>query len=92
MAAATPGVATVVAHTIVWQYFSKETAARAKAALMEAGERATPEAPLAWLSLEQYATDQLPELRLVTWPGERRELLAHAHPHGAWIDWKSAAA
>ena len=89
---ATPvrGVATVVAHTIVWQYFSKETRARARAALDEAGTRATVGAPLAWLSLEQYAPDQLPELRLTLWPGGERQTLAHAHPHGAWVEWLNA--
>ena len=87
LGAPAPRVATVVAHTIVWQYFSKETAARAKAVLNAAGERATSDAPLAWLSLEQYAPDQAPELRLTLWPGGERETLARAHPHGAWIEW-----
>jgi hypothetical protein len=87
LAAPRQGVATVVAHTIVWQYFSKETAVRAKGALLAAGERASENAPLAWLSLEQYAPDLDPELRLQVWPGGGRELLAHAHPHGAWIRW-----
>lgn len=90
LAAPAPGVATIVAHTIVWQYFSKETAARAKAALTQAGERATAEAPLAWLSLEQYAGDVPPELRLTLWPGGERQTLARAHPHGAWVEWLGA--
>ena len=87
LATPAPGVATVVVHTIVWQYFSKETAARARAALNEAGERASAEAPLAWLSLEQYSGDQPPELRLTLWPGGERQTLARAHPHGAWVEW-----
>jgi hypothetical protein len=82
-----PRVATVVAHTIVWQYFSKETALRARAAINAAGARATSDAPFAWLSLEQYAPDQAPELRLTLWPGGERELLARAHPHGAFVEW-----
>lgn len=90
LASPAPRVATVVVHTIVWQYFSKETAERAKAAIVAAGERASSEAPLAWLSMEQYAADQLPELRLTLWPGGERELLARAHPHGAMIDWVGA--
>jgi hypothetical protein len=87
LAVPAPGVATVVAHTIVWQYFSKETRARARAALDEAGARATATAPLAWLSLEQYAPDQHPELRLAIWPGGEIRTIARAHPHGAWIEW-----
>lgn len=87
LATAVAGTATVVAHTIVWQYFSKETSTRARAALHEAGARATPAAPLAWLSLEQYAADQPPKLNLTLWPGGETRTLAHAHPHGAWLEW-----
>jgi hypothetical protein len=90
LATPAPGVATVVVHTIVWQYFSKETKAHARAVIDAAGDRATTEAPFAWLSLEQYAPDQLPELRLTQWPGGERRILAHAHPHGAWIEWLDA--
>jgi len=90
LAAPALGVATVVAHTIVWQYFTKETRTRARAALDAAGTRATAQAPLAWLSLEQYAPDQLPELRLAVWPGGEIRTIARAHPHGAWIEWLGA--
>jgi hypothetical protein len=82
-----PGVATVVAHTIVSQYFTKETRARVRQILDDAGARATKDAPLAWLSMEQYAMDQLPELRLTLWPGGETRTIARAHPHGAWIEW-----
>lgn len=86
-----PGVATVVAHTIVAQYFTKETRARVRALIEAAGSRATKEAPLAWLSMEQYAMDQLPELRLTMWPGSgETRLIARCHPHGAWIEWQAA--
>lgn len=90
LAKPTPAVATVVAHTIVSQYFSKETRARVRAILDDAGARATAAAPLAWLSMEQYATDQFPELRLTQWPGGETRTIAHAHPHGAWIEWLAA--
>jgi len=84
------GVATVVAHTIVSQYFSTETRTRVRATLDDAGARATATAPLAWLSFEQYAVDQLPELRLTQWPGGETCTIARAHPHGAWIEWLAA--
>ena len=84
------GVATVVVHTIVWQYLAKETRARIRALLDEGGEHARATAPLAWLSLEQYAPDQLPELRLTMWPGGETRTIARAHPHGAWIEWLGA--
>jgi hypothetical protein len=89
LAALTPGSATVVAHTIVWQYFSKETAARARRALTDAGARATTRQPLARLAFEQHGPDLPPELALTLWPGGTKTVLAHAHPHGEWIDWRA---
>ena len=29
-------------------------------------------------------------LRIVVWPGARREFLGHADYHGAWLDWSPA--
>jgi hypothetical protein len=85
-----PGVATIVAHTIVSQYFTKETRAKVHGLIASAGARATAAAPFAWLSLEQYATDQLPEVRLTMWPEGEMKKIALAHPHGAWIEWQGA--
>lgn len=82
-----PGAATVIAHTIVWQYIAKETRHRIEALLKETGARATASAPLAWLNLEQHALDQFPELRLTLWPGGETQKIAIAHPHGAWVEW-----
>jgi hypothetical protein len=87
LAAQVPDAATVIAHTIVWQYIAKDTRARIDAMIRAAGARATNAAPLAWLSLEQYALDQHPELRLTLWPGGETQKLATAHPHGAWVEW-----
>jgi hypothetical protein len=28
------------------------------------------------------------ELQLTQWPVGEERLLAHAHPHGAWIEWR----
>lgn len=87
LAAQVPGAATVVAHTIVWQYIAKETRQKIEALLKATGERATKASPLVWLTLEQYAADQLPEVRLTLWPGGETQKIATAHPHGAWIEW-----
>lgn len=81
------GAATVVAHTIVWQYIANETRDRIERLLKATGERVTAASPLAWLSLEQYAPDQFPEVRLTIWPGGETQKIATAHPHGAWIEW-----
>lgn len=80
-------VATVVAHTIVWQYFAPATAARARRALDDAAAAATAARPLAWLAFEHRRSDAPPELTLTTWPGGTRRVLARAHPHGNWIEW-----
>jgi hypothetical protein len=87
LAARVPNAATVVAHTIVWQYIAKETRQKIEALLKATGEHATKSAPLAWLTLEQYALDQFPEVRLTLWPGGETQKIATAHPHGAWIEW-----
>src|SRR5947208_3074146 len=47
-----PGRATVVFHSIVWQYLTDTERASAESALETAGTRATGDAPLAWLRLE----------------------------------------
>src|SRR5262249_55879673 len=47
-----PGRATVIYHSIVSQYLSDEERAKLFATIRAAGERATTEAPLAWLRME----------------------------------------
>lgn len=87
LAKAVPGVATVVAHTIAWQYFSKETSERGTRALEDAGARASTAAPLARVSLEHYAPDKPPALKLTQWPGGETRTIANAHAHGLWVEW-----
>jgi hypothetical protein len=61
-----------------------------RALLEDAGARATPQAPLAWLRLEppnrtlagRDVKPGLAELRLTRWPGGSERLLAHAGYHG----------
>ncbi len=87
LAERTDGVATVVAHTIVWQYFAPATAERARRALDAAAADASARRPLARLAFEHRRSDAPPELTLTLWPGGARRLLARAHPHGAWVEW-----
>lgn len=81
------GLATVVTHSIVMQYLSSAARHRFRAALEEAGGRATDGAPLAWLRMEP-AGDRA-ELRLTTWPGGQERLLATAGYHGRPIWWSA---
>ena len=85
-----PNVATVVYHSIVWHYLSAPTQQAARAAIEQAGQRATDAAPLAWLALEFAVEGQPPELTLTRWPGGARQRLATAHPHGADVVWSGA--
>jgi hypothetical protein len=84
-----PGVCRVVMHTIAFQYFPPEVAARVRARIEAAGARATEEAPLAWLTFEaeQSGFERQPVLRLRAWPGGEGVILARGHPHGSWFEW-----
>lgn len=81
-------VTRIIYHSIALQYFPPEGRERVRAALAAAGERATPDRPLAWLSMEFHEKVTLADLRLTLWPGDgTHRLLARVHPHGAHIDW-----
>jgi hypothetical protein len=81
------GFATVVFHSITWQYLTDEERAAAEAELAGAGDRATPGAPLAWLRLEPSADLSHAELRLTAWPGGSERLLARCHYHLGPVRW-----
>lgn len=75
-------------HTIAWQYFPEATKARIERAMQRAGEMATPEAPLAWASVEQDEKDITSAvIRLRLWPGGTDEELGRADFHGRWARW-----
>ena len=82
-----PGRATVVFHSIVWQYLTDTERASAESALETAGTRATGDAPLAWLRLEPSADLTHTELRVTTWPGSEERLLARCHYHLGPMQW-----
>lgn len=84
------GTTRVLMHSIVWQYVPADQQARVTAAMVAAGTRATPERPLAWISLEANRVLHLHELVVRYWPnGAEPVMLARAHPHGASIDWQA---
>jgi hypothetical protein len=75
-------------HSIVWQYVPADQQARITAAMEAAGARATTARPLAWIALEANRTVHHHELVVRHWPGDDApHKLAHAHAHGAWIEW-----
>lgn len=87
LAAPLEGVATVLVHSVVWQYLPPATRERIEAALAAAATRTSREAPLAWLRMEFFAPGAPAELRLTLWPDGRERTLATAHPHGEWVEW-----
>jgi hypothetical protein len=82
--------ATVLCHSIMWQYLPALTQADIRASLQHAGDRATDAAPLAWLRFEPSHSESWPELRLTLWPGARELCLAVAHPHGSKVIWSGS--
>jgi hypothetical protein len=89
------GMATVVYHSIAFQYFPSAAQARIIARLAAIGAAATPERPLAWLRLEMDdpANPATPAIRLTLWRGgaPAEWLLGHAHAHGAFVQWAGMA-
>ncbi|MBI2709630.1 MAG: DUF2332 domain-containing protein [Actinobacteria bacterium] len=91
-----PGVATVVVHSVVLQYLDEPERARLRNTIVDAGHRATADAPLAWLTMEP-AGDHA-EVHLTVWParagrrpgagsGGEGRLLATSAYHGPPVRW-----
>jgi hypothetical protein len=84
-----PGLATVVVHSIVWQYLSRASRDRMRAALRRAGARARASSPVAWLRMEPAGP--LADLRLTWWPGGGEEVLGFGGYHGRPVRWGAEA-
>ena len=81
----------VLFHTIVWQYLPEATRERIETALLRAGARASPDAPLAWFHVEQDEIDGSAGIRLTVWPSGVTVNLGRAHYHGRWTRWDKEA-
>jgi hypothetical protein len=79
------GVTTVLFQSIVAQYLSEESSQKLETAVMEAGARATPDAPFARLWMEP--ANELADVRLKLWPGGAERLIARAGYHGVPTHW-----
>jgi hypothetical protein len=86
---ATVGEATVVMHSVFWQYLSPEAQEAIVATFAGAGARATLDAPLAWLRLEPSERGTETELRLTLWPGGDEVVLATAGFHAGPVEWQA---
>ena len=76
--------ATVVFHSIFMDYLSPQAKARFLFVMEEAGNRATADAPLAWLRMEPGGVEA--EVRLRIWPGGKDRLVALSGFHGQWVE------
>lgn len=82
------GQATVVFHSIMWQYLADDTRRAIGDVIERAGEVATDRAPVAWLRLEPDDDHFVfPRLRLTTWPSREDRLLAECGWHLSGVDW-----
>jgi len=79
-----PGQATVVYHSIMSQYLSDAERTALFGAIREAGERATADAPLAWLRMEP--ADDRADVDLTLWPGGDTRRIARAGYHGSPVE------
>lgn len=87
IAAAPAGSLPVLLHSIVWQYLG----AAEQAAVSVAYAAAAATRDVAWLRLEPPGPNLGPDLVLQRGLQAPRTL-AHAHPHGQWIEWLGAVA
>lgn len=84
------GVTRVLYHSIVWQYLPEAMRRSITLAMERAGSRANPDGPVAWIQLETNRVTFRHELTVRYWPGgDEPIMLAEAHPHGAWVEWRA---
>jgi hypothetical protein len=86
------GVATVLFHSVVMDQLPLETRTQLRRPIEEAGFRATPTAPFAWLRMEgSYSYARLRfqphEVWLTTWPGGDEHKVADTGAHGRPVRW-----
>ena len=82
------GQATVIFHSVMWQYMPRAEQEEVTRLIEEEGGRAPAKKPLCWLRLEPPSPRELPEIRLRFWPGGEERVIGHAHPHGHVYQWR----
>lgn len=84
-----PGTATILYHSVFWQYLPAETQHGLAQVIADLGAEATADAPFAWLRYEPPPHNMgIMEVRLTLWPGGEDRRLAIVHPHGASVRWE----
>jgi len=87
-----PGTTTVLWHSVMWQYLSREEQDAVSARIEELGAGAEDRAGFAHLLLEPRrpdpGSDHEFQVVLRTWPGEEERVLGTAQPHGVPVMWR----
>ncbi|UYM06153.1 DUF2332 domain-containing protein [Solicola gregarius] len=88
-----PETATVLWHSVMWQYLPAADRAAIEDRIAALGERGTAEMPFAHLSMEpsRRASDAAHEFLVVltTWPWGERTVIGSARPHGIPTTWEA---
>ena len=79
----------LIYHTVAWQYFPDAIQRECAALIEAAGAKATADAPLAWMAMENDADPNQTgaALTLRYWPGDHHVDLGRADFHGRWVRW-----
>jgi hypothetical protein len=80
------GVATVLFHSIVWQYISRQERTDLLDLIQQTGSRATADSPFAWLRMEPG--EKSAEVKLAIFPGFEDRIIATAgyhRPNTLWL-------
>jgi hypothetical protein len=85
------GVATVVWQSVVWQYLEPMERNAVQKTLLNAGAKATSNAPVAWLTFEPRRVNDRDWFvflaTLMLWPGSDERVIAEAQGHGPPVVW-----
>ncbi len=76
------GLRRIVFHTVAWQYFPEDTAARVLAAMQAASS------PIVRIGMETDGAQNGARLWLTRYPEDETVELGRADFHGRWIDWR----
>lgn len=82
-----PGAVHVIYHTIAWQYFPTDVQKSCESLIRAAGASASPDAPIAWLSMEADDTPDGAALQVTYWPGGETQTIGRVDFHGRWVKW-----
>jgi hypothetical protein len=85
LAETTDGAATIVYHSIVIDYLSRDERHALESAVAEAGAVARDTGPVAWLRFEPGEDSY--DVSLTMWPDGDERVVARAGPHGDAVTW-----